>query len=68
MCERYTITITEDELIARYMIKEPTNRYHTPRYNVTPTNRVPVILNDEGMLKLGAFRWGWSHSGPRTPR
>jgi putative SOS response-associated peptidase YedK len=58
MCGRYTITITEDELIARYMIEEPTNRYHTPRYNVTPTNRVPVILNDEGALKLDAFRWG----------
>jgi putative SOS response-associated peptidase YedK len=58
MCGRYTITITEDELIARYMIEEPTNRYHQPRFNVAPTQKVPVILNDEGVLKLDAFRWG----------
>lgn len=31
MCGRYTITVSEDELIARYMIEEPINRYHTPR-------------------------------------
>jgi putative SOS response-associated peptidase YedK len=58
MCGRYTITITEDELIARYMIEEPTNRYHQPRFNVAPTQNVPVILNEDGMLKLDAFRWG----------
>jgi putative SOS response-associated peptidase YedK len=58
MCGRYTITISEDELIARYMIEEPTNRYHQSRFNVAPTQRVPVILNDEGVLKLDAFRWG----------
>jgi putative SOS response-associated peptidase YedK len=58
MCGRYTITITEDELIARYMIEEPTNRYHTQRYNIAPTQKVSVILNDEGILKLDAFKWG----------
>jgi putative SOS response-associated peptidase YedK len=58
MCGRYTITITEDELIARYMIEEPTNRYHTPRFNVSPSQYVPVILNEEGILKLDSFKWG----------
>ncbi|QGQ95884.1 SOS response-associated peptidase [Paenibacillus psychroresistens] len=58
MCGRYTITVSEDELIARYAAEEPTNRYHTPRFNVAPTNRVPVILNDEGITKIDAFRWG----------
>jgi putative SOS response-associated peptidase YedK len=33
MCGRYTITVTEDELMARYLIEEPMNRFHTPRYN-----------------------------------
>jgi hypothetical protein len=28
MCGRYTITITEDELLARYIIEEPT-AHHT---------------------------------------
>jgi putative SOS response-associated peptidase YedK len=58
MCGRYTITITEDELLARYMIEEPTNRYHTPRYNVAPTQLVPVVLNEDGILRLDAFKWG----------
>jgi putative SOS response-associated peptidase YedK len=40
------------------MIEEPTNRYHTPRYNVAPTQKVPVILNEDGVLKLDAFKWG----------
>jgi putative SOS response-associated peptidase YedK len=58
MCGRYTITVSEDELIARYMAEEPTNRYHTPRFNVAPTQQVPVILNDEGIIKIDAFKWG----------
>jgi putative SOS response-associated peptidase YedK len=40
------------------MIDEPSDRYHKPRFNVAPTNNVPVILNDDGVLKLDAFRWG----------
>jgi putative SOS response-associated peptidase YedK len=48
MCGRYTITITEDELITRYMIEEPTDRYHTPRYNAALTQKVPVILTIKG--------------------
>jgi putative SOS response-associated peptidase YedK len=58
MCGRYTITVTEDELMARYLFEEPMNRFHTPRYNVAPTQQVPVILNEEGMLKLDSFKWG----------
>jgi putative SOS response-associated peptidase YedK len=58
MCGRYTITVSEDELIARYAAEEPTNRYHTPRFNVAPTQRVPVILNEEGIIKIDAFKWG----------
>lgn len=58
MWGRYTITVSEDELIARYAAEEPTNRYHTPRFNVAPTQHVPVILNDEGVIKIDAFKWG----------
>jgi putative SOS response-associated peptidase YedK len=58
MCGRYTITVSEDELIARYAAEEPTNRYHSSRFNVAPTQQVPVILNEEGVLKLDAFKWG----------
>jgi hypothetical protein len=68
MCERYTMTITEDELLARYMIDEPTNRYHTPRYNVVATQQVPVILNEEGIIKFDAFKWGLIRTGPRTSK
>jgi putative SOS response-associated peptidase YedK len=27
-------------------------------YNVAPTQKVPVILNNDGILRLDAFRWG----------
>jgi putative SOS response-associated peptidase YedK len=58
MCGRYTVTVSEDELIARYMIEEPTNGLHKARFNVAPTQQVPVILNEHGLLKLDSFKWG----------
>jgi hypothetical protein len=58
MCGRYTITVSEEELMLRYLIDLPTDRYHTPRNNLAPTQQTPVILNENGILKLDSFKWG----------
>lgn len=58
MCGRYTLTVTLDELITRYLLTEPVNRFHAPRYNIAPTNTIPVIVNDGTTNKLEGMSWG----------
>jgi putative SOS response-associated peptidase YedK len=58
MCGRYTIVVTIDELMMHYMIEVPTNRYHTPRYNVAPGQLVMAIINDGEKNRLGELKWG----------
>ncbi|SFL59775.1 Putative SOS response-associated peptidase YedK [Paenibacillus sp. 1_12] len=57
MCGRYTITITEEELMLRFMLENSTPVY-APRYNVAPGQMVPAIINDGKQNKLGQLRWG----------
>lgn len=59
MCGRFTITMTFDELLLRFYLDEPTNRYHTPRYNVAPGQMIPAILNHEGKNRIGQLKWGF---------
>jgi putative SOS response-associated peptidase YedK len=58
MCGRYTIVITIDELMRHYMIEIPTNRYHTPRYNVAPGQMVMAVISDGEKNRLGELKWG----------
>lgn len=58
MCGRYTIIVTMEELMLRYLTELPTNRYHTPRYNVAPMQNIPAIIHDGENNRLGELRWG----------
>jgi putative SOS response-associated peptidase YedK len=58
MCGRYTIVVTMEELMLRYLTELPTNRYHTPRYNVAPMQNIPAIIHDGENNRLGELRWG----------
>lgn len=58
MCGRYTIVITMDELLRYYLIEVPTNRYHTPRYNVAPGQMVMAVISDGEKNRLGELKWG----------
>lgn len=55
MCGRYSLSKVES-LEKRYKIA-PIEFNITPRYNIAPTQKVPVIIND-GVQKLVMFRWG----------
>lgn len=57
MCGRYTITVTEEELMLRFMLESSTPFYE-PRYNVAPGQMVPAIINNGAQNKLGQLRWG----------
>ncbi|WP_373232916.1 SOS response-associated peptidase [Cohnella sp.] len=58
MCGRYTIVVSMEELMLRYLNELPTNRYHTPRYNVAPMQNVMAIVHDGEKNRLGELRWG----------
>ena len=58
MCGRYTITVTIEELMARFMAEDATVPFHRPRYNVAPTQLVPVVIHDGTRNRLGMLKWG----------
>lgn len=58
MCGRYTIVVSIEELMLRYMSDMPTNRYHTPRYNVAPMQNIMAVVHDGQKNRLGELRWG----------
>ncbi|WP_019003664.1 SOS response-associated peptidase [Cohnella laeviribosi] len=58
MCGRYTITVTLEELIARYRADHVAVPFHAPRYNVAPGQLVPAVVNDGKANRLGVLKWG----------
>ncbi|OMF37506.1 DUF159 family protein [Paenibacillus sp. FSL H8-0548] len=58
MCGRYTLTITLEELMVRYMIEETMMPFHRPKYNVAPSQQVLAIINDGKANRLGELKWG----------
>lgn len=58
MCGRYTITVTIEELMARFMAEDATVPFHRPRYNVAPTQLVPAVIHDGTRNRLGMLKWG----------
>jgi putative SOS response-associated peptidase YedK len=58
MCGRYTIVVSMEELMLRYLSEQPTNRYHKPRYNVAPMQNILAVVNDGENNRLGELRWG----------
>ncbi|NHN35280.1 SOS response-associated peptidase [Paenibacillus agricola] len=67
MCGRYTITVTEEELMLRFMLERGTPFYE-PRYNIAPSQMVPAIINDGKQNKLGQLRWGFIPSWADDPK
>ncbi len=56
MCGRFTITTDPDKLAQRFGIDIGDTDW-TPRYNVAPTQTLPVILNTEPH-RFSMLRWG----------
>jgi len=57
MCGRYTITVTLEELLARYEAENMSAEYQ-PRYNIAPGQMVPVVIAGGEGRRLGMLRWG----------
>ncbi|WP_438444491.1 SOS response-associated peptidase [Gorillibacterium sp. sgz5001074] len=73
MCGRFSITVTIEELMERFLLEHyPDDIIYTPRYNAAPGQPVPAILAHEGVNRLGPLKWGlvpsWSkEEKPRFP-
>lgn len=68
MCGRYTITVTLEELMLRYMIGESSIPFHRPQYNVAPTHKVYAIVHDGQANRLGQLQWGLIPEWADDPR
>ena len=69
MCGRYLLS-TSAEIIADLFQVNPVPGFQ-PRYNIAPSQRVPVVALDEGRRRIKTMRWGLTPSwakvkiGPR---
>jgi putative SOS response-associated peptidase YedK len=60
MCGRFTNQYTWEELHALYSLSDapsPQSNFR-PRYNVAPTDPMPVVRLKEGKRELGVMKWG----------
>jgi putative SOS response-associated peptidase YedK len=69
MCGRYTLT-SPDDIAARFGLGALAETRIEPRFNVSPTQAVPVIRNHDGETALEMMRWGFQPAwmkGNRPP-
>ncbi len=57
MCGRYSLTTPVDHLIEVFDVPPVAFDYH-PRYNIAPSQDVPVVASDRHGSRLGLLRWG----------
>ncbi len=58
MCGRYTLIAELDELAAEFGLNEINDIAISRRYNIAPTQSVPVVRAMDGVKELAALRWG----------
>lgn len=72
MCGRYSLTRRQEEVAERFGIEQllVENEALRPRYNIAPTQTVPVILDKDGERVLAEMKWGlipfWSKDIKKT--
>lgn len=57
MCGRFTLT-AETETIKSYFEIKTQNINHSPRYNIAPSQDIPVIVNTSQKRTITLMRWG----------
>ena len=66
MCGRYAITTAPEAIRALFRYLEQPN--FPPRYNVAPTQPVPIVRMAEGKRQLALVRWGLIPAWVKDPR
>lgn len=57
MCGRYTLTTPEGDLVEVFGVPALAFDWE-PRYNIAPTQVVPVVAEDDEGRRMGLLRWG----------
>lgn len=57
MCGRYSLTVDQEELASAFEVERVFSA-HRPRWNVAPTQEVPVLRRDDEGVRLDDLRWG----------
>jgi len=57
MCGRYTLAAGPDELVEAFDVPPPTFDLE-PRYNIAPSQAVPVVAEDRHGRRMGLLTWG----------
>lgn len=60
MCGRFTLGISLEELMLRYMLEEiPDYIDYKPHYNIAPTQQIMAVIHDGSQRRrAGTLRWG----------
>jgi len=66
MCGRYVITSTPEAIRALFGYAEQPN--FPPRYNVAPTQPIPIVRLAEGRRSFALMRWGLLPSWVKDPK
>jgi putative SOS response-associated peptidase YedK len=66
MCGRYTITSAPEAIRALFRYPEQPN--FPPRYNVAPTQPIPIVRLVEGKRQFALVRWGLLPSWVKDPK
>jgi putative SOS response-associated peptidase YedK len=66
VCGRYTLSVPLSNLVDAFEVAPPEFDYR-PRYNIAPTQEVPVIAQDDRGRRMGLLRWGLIPSWAKDP-
>ncbi len=66
MCGRYTLTVPLSNLVDAFDVPPPDFEFR-PRFNIAPTQEVPVVARDRGGRRIGLLRWGLVPGWARDP-
>ncbi|PZR96764.1 MAG: DUF159 family protein [Stutzerimonas stutzeri] len=66
MCGRYAVTLPPEAMREAFAYREQPN--FPPRYNIAPTQPVPVVRLDEGRRQFILMRWGFIPGWVKDPK
>ena len=58
MCGRFSLSQDFKKILRQFGIDEEPFSVWKPRYNIAPSDQIPVIFQDEEKIKAGFFKWG----------
>ena len=57
MCGRFAMTESEEKVMNDFQIRH-SEVLLEPRYNISPSQDIPVIVQQDGMRRLETRQWG----------